>query len=236
VSVARQRLREECGDDRQRRRGAAPIRGRRIVFARSTTIQARPESIDAGVAYIRDEVMPEIQNMAGCIGLSMLVDRQSGRCIATSAWRSEEEMRATDERLRSTRDRAGEILGGSPQVEEWEIAQLHRDHRSAAGARVRSTWMRVEPAQLDRAIDIFKVASLPAIEELDGFCSASLLVSRESGRMVSSVTYDNPEAMERNRDAATSVRSVGTKEAGAEVLEVCEFELALAHLRVPELA
>jgi heme-degrading monooxygenase HmoA len=177
-----------------------------------------------------------IQGMEGCIGLSMLVDRQSGRCIATSAWRSEEEMRATDERLRSIRDRAGEILGGSPQVEEWEIAQLHRDHRSGAGACVRSTWIRVEPAQLDRAIDVFKMASLPAIEELEGFCSASLLVSRESGRAVSSVTYDSLEALERNRDAAMSVRSAGTQEAGAEVVEVCEFELALAHLRVPELA
>jgi hypothetical protein len=54
--------------------------------------------------------------------------------------------------------------------------------------------------------------------------------------MVSSVTYDSLEALERNRDAAMSVRSVGTQDAGAEVLEVCEFELALAHLRVPELA
>jgi heme-degrading monooxygenase HmoA len=112
---------------------------------------------------------------------------------------------------------------------------LHRDHRSGAGACVRSTWMRVEPAQLDRAIDVFKMASLPAIEELEGFCSASLLVSRESGRVVSSVTYDSLAAMERNRDAATSVRSAGAEEALAEVVEVCEFELALAHLRVPEL-
>lgn len=206
------------------------------MFARSTTFQAQPESIDAGVAYIRDEVMPVIQDMEGCIGLSMLVDRQSGRCIATSAWKSEEEMRATDEHLRPIRDRAGEILGGSPQVEEWEITQMHRDHRADAGACVRSTWIRVEPAQLDRAIDVFKLASLPAIEELEGFCSASLLVARESGRMVSSVTYDSLDALEHNRDAATSVRTAGTQEAGAEVLEVCEFELALAHLRVPELA
>ena len=30
-------------------------------------------------------------------------------------------------------------------------------------------------------------------------------------------------------------RSTGAQEAGVEVLKVCEFELALAHLRVPEL-
>lgn len=205
------------------------------MYARSTTFMAMPESIDAGIAQVRDEVMPMIQQMEGCIGLSMLVDRESGRCIATSAWQSEDAMRATDEQLQPMRERIGEMIGGSPQVEEWEIAVLHRDHRSADGACVRATWVRVDPANMDRAIDVYKLASLPRAEELDGFCSASLLVDRRSGRAVSSVTYDSLEAMEGNREAAASMRSASTKDAGAEVLDTCEFELALAHLRVPEL-
>jgi heme-degrading monooxygenase HmoA len=206
------------------------------VFARSTTIQAQASTIDAGIAHVRDEVMPTIQGIDGCIGLSMLVDRQSGRCIATSAWQSEEAMRASEEQLRPIRGRAAEILGGSPQVDEWEIAVLHRDHRSRAGASVRATWTQVEPAQLDRAIDVFKLTSMPAIEELEGFCSASLMVNRASGRAVASVTYDSPEAVERNRDQAATVRTAAAQEAGLEVLDVCEFELAVAHLRVPEMA
>jgi heme-degrading monooxygenase HmoA len=206
------------------------------VYARSTTIQAQMPSIDAGIAHIRDQVMPTIQGIDGCIGLSMLVDRKSGRCIATSAWQSEESMRASEEQLRPIRGRAAEILGGSPQVDEWEIAVLHRDHRSRDGASVRATWTQVEPAQLDRGIDVFKLASLPAIEGLEGFCSASLMVNRASGRSVVSVTYDSVEAMERNRDEAMAVRAAASKEAGLEVLDVCEFELAVAHLHVPEMA
>jgi quinol monooxygenase YgiN len=200
------------------------------VYARSTTIMARPESIDAGLAEVRDSVMPMVTQMEGCIGLSMLVDRSSGRCIVTSAWRSEEAMRATDEEVQPIRERVGEMLGGSPQVDEWEIAVLH-----AQGACVRVTWMQVDSADLDRAIDVFRLASLPTVEELGGFCSASLLVDRSSGRVVSSVTYDSVRAMESNREAAAAVRSSGSNDAGAEVLDVGEFELALAHLRVPEL-
>jgi hypothetical protein len=196
---------------------------------------ARPESIDAGIAQVRDEVMPTILEMDGCIGLSMLADRESGRCIATSAWQSEEAMRATDEELTPIRDRIASTMGGSPQVEEWEIAVLHRDHRSVAGACVRATWVKVDPANLERAIDVYKLASLPRLEDLAGFCSASLLIDRASGRAVSSVTYDSQEAMDSNRESAASMRSATAKDAGAEVIDVCEFELAIAHLRVPEL-
>ena len=205
------------------------------MYARSTTFMARPESIDAGMAEVRDNVMPMMMRMDGCVGLSMLVDRSSGRCIVTSAWRSEEAMRASDEELRPVREQVGAMLEGRPETEEWEIAVLHRDHRSTDGACVRVTWMRVDPMELDRAIDVYRLASLPRAEELAGFCSASLLVDRRTGRAVSSVTYDSVRAMESNREAAAAMRSAGSKEAGAELLDAGEFELSLAHLRVPEM-
>jgi heme-degrading monooxygenase HmoA len=208
----------------------------RIVYARATTIQAQPSSIDNGIAHVRDEVMPAITGVEGCIGLSLLVDRESGRCIATTAWESAEAMSASAQQVRPVRDRAAEVFGGTAQVEEWEIAVLHRNHQSRDGACVRATWIEVDPDQMDRAIDVFRMTSLPAIEELEGFCSASLMADRRSGRAVSSVTYDSQEAMQRNREQAGTVRAAGTREAGANVLDVGEFELAVAHLRVPEMA
>jgi quinol monooxygenase YgiN len=192
--------------------------------------------IDAGVANVRDEVMPALLGIDGCVGLSMLVDRQAGRCIVTSAWQSQEAMLASEDQARPLRDRVAEILGGQPQVEPWEIAVLHRDHTSREGACVRATWVRVEPAQADRGIDVYRMVVLPAMEALDGFCSASMMVDRGSGRSVSAVTFDSLEALERSREQVASVRESAIREAGAEVLDVCEFELAIAHLRVPELA
>ena len=206
------------------------------VYARSTTVQAQPSSIDAGIAHIRDTVMPALQDIEGCIGVSLLVDRESGRCIATSAWQSEEAMRASAEAVRPIRDKAAEVFGGSAQVEEWEIAVLHRDHRSSEGACVRVTWVKVSPDQVDRGIDFYKMTILPALEELEGFCSASLLVDRASGRAVASAIFDSVDARERNREQLDRLRATGSREVAAEVLEECDFELALAHLRVPEMA
>ena len=207
-----------------------------IVYARSTTVQAKRESIDPGIAHIRDEVLPALQRMDGCIGLSMLVDRDSGRCIATSSWQSHDQMRAAEGPVGVIRDRAVEILGGTALVEEWEICVMHREHPTHPGACARATWLQLDPAAIDRAVDVYTMASLPAMEDLDGFCSASLLVNRASGRAVSTATYDNRAAMHRSREQADAIRSAGSLETGADVLQVCEFELAVAHLRVPEMA
>jgi hypothetical protein len=93
----------------------------------------------------------------------------------------------------------------------------------------------MDPQQLDRGVDVFKNSALPAIEGYDGFCSASLLINRENGRAVVSVSFDSRDAMDRSRERAQQVREQTTREMNAEVVEVGEFELTLAHLRVPEL-
>ena len=212
------------------------IQRRQIMYARSTTIQAQPSSIDDGIAHMRDTVMPALQGIDGYVGMSLLVDRASGRCIATSSWESEEAMHASEESIRPIRDQAAERFGGSAQVEEWDIAAMHRDHRAGEGACVRATWVNVDPDRMDRGIDFYKTTILPAIEGLDGFCSASLLVDRASGRGVAAATFDNAEAIEQNKDQLDRIKATGGRDASAEVLDECDFELALAHLRVPEMA
>jgi hypothetical protein len=84
-------------------------------------------------------------------------------------------------------------------------------------------------------IDTYKTGALPQIEGLDGFCSASFMVNRASGRAVSSTCLENSAAMQASREQAERIRSAGTQQANASVLDVLEFELAVAHLRVPEL-
>lgn len=206
------------------------------MYARSTTVQAQPDAIDAGIAHVRDEVMPALQAMDGCVGISLLVDRESGRCIATTAWETEEAMHASAERAAPLRAQAVEAFGGTATVEEWEIAVLHRDHRTHEGACVRATWAQLEPGQIDGGIEHYKASVLSAMEDLDGFCSASLMVDRASGRGVSSASFDSREAMERGKERAGALKTSSIREVGAQELDECEFELALAHLRVPELA
>ena len=92
------------------------------------------------------------------------------------------------------------------------------------------------PGRADHVVDVYRMVLLPEIVEFEGFCGASLLVDRPSGYAVSSVTFDGHDAMRRTRSLAAVARERGAGEANGEVLEVVESELALAHLRVPEMA
>lgn len=98
------------------------------------------------------------------------------------------------------RERAGEILGADPEVQEWEIAGLHRDHRTSEGACTRVSWMDGDP-----------------------------------GKAVITTTWDSRTALDQTRPMADQIRAKAAQDSGSHISEVAEFELAVAHLRVPEL-
>jgi quinol monooxygenase YgiN len=204
------------------------------MYARSTTVRGNPQNIDEGISYVHDKVMPAVLQMDGCVGLSMLVDRETGRCIVTTAWADAEAMRRSADDVVSIRQKAAEILGGQPEVAEWEIAVLHRMRETDDGACTRVIWAQVNPAGMDPMLDSFRMSLIPRIEELPGFCSVSVMVDRESGRCAMAVTYESRAAMEQANEQAVALRQEFARQVGMNITEVAEFDLVLAHLRVPE--
>lgn len=206
------------------------------MYARSSTIIASPSAIDDGITFVRDEVWPALSGMDGCLGFSMVVDREAGQGIVTSSWRDLESLTASVAKVMPMRERAAYMMGAeTPVVQVWEIASMHRDHHSEPGTWVRAAWSKVAPAQVGQAIDFYKYVLLPEIQQMDGFVSASLLVDRDAGRGVTSVAFDTRDSLERSRDKADYLRGTSTQEAQVEFLDVAELELVFAHLHVPEL-
>jgi heme-degrading monooxygenase HmoA len=204
------------------------------MYARSTTMRVSPRNVDDFTAFVRDDVMPMVTQLDGCIGLSLLSDRDTGRCIVTSAWETEEAMRSSAEAVRPSRERAAEQFGVTPELQEWEIAVLHRAHRAGDGACARVTWARTDAANLGPVIDAYRESLMPWWEETPGFCSNSLMIDRGDGRCASAVVFESREAMAHTRDQFMTLREEFAQRMGMDILEVAEFDLALAHLRVPE--
>jgi hypothetical protein len=85
-------------------------------------------------------------------------------------------------------------------------------------------------------IDAFRMSLLPRLEDLPGFCSVSLLVDRPGQRGVAAVTYADRAALERTREQGAALREEFSRATGSTITEVAEFDLAMAHLHVPEMA
>jgi quinol monooxygenase YgiN len=203
------------------------------MFARSTTVSADPAKLDAGLAFMRDDVMHTVMAMDGCIGMSLVADRESGRAILTACWASEEAMERSDGRVAELRARGAEIMGGEPQVDVWEIAAMHRDHMAGEGSFCRITWGR--SSDMDTLIDRYRDTILPMIEQAGGFCSASLFVDRGRGLTCGTVTFDSRAALDASREHAATIRTRAAELTGMMFLDIGEYELLEHHLRIPEL-
>ena len=207
------------------------------MYARTTTVRGDPRAVDDGIAFIRDDVWPMVERMDGCIGMSMLADREAGRCIVTAAWASEDAMRASATEVQESRRQAAEVLRAETvDIAEWEIAVLHRSRPAGDGACVRCTWVDIPAGHIDGMVDAFRMSLLPRLEDLPGFCSVSLLVDRGSLRAVAAVTYEDRAAMEQAREQGAALREEFSRATGSTITEVAEFDLAMAHLHVPEMA
>lgn len=206
------------------------------MHARSTTVDGDPACVDDAITFVHGTVLPAVPRMTGCLGLSMLADRDSGRCILTTSWADADAMHGSAEAMSTMREALAVILRGQPEVQEWEIAVLHRRFEIRDGACARVVWSRADPALIDRTVDGYRMSLLPDLEEMPGFCSVSLLVDRGEGRAVSTTTYDTREAMDQTRNASAFLRDEFAQAMGVSITEVAEFDVVLAHLRVPETA
>ena len=92
------------------------------MYARVTTLEGPPERIDDGIRHVREQVLPQLQQMDGFKGFISLGDRQSGKILGVALWESEAVLRATEEAVSRVRSGAAEATGGTVAgVEQYEV-------------------------------------------------------------------------------------------------------------------
>jgi hypothetical protein len=88
---------------------------------------------------------------------------------------------------------------------------------------------------MERAANVFKLTHHARDPDVGRFCGVSFLINSETGLAVSHVAFDSLAAMEGSRGAGDGTAGGGSANVRLKIMEVSEFELALAHLDVPEL-
>ena len=92
------------------------------MFARMTTLEGPPDQVDEGLRYVREQVLPFMQQQDGFKGFIALGDRQSGKVIGVSFWESEQAMQASEEAGDRARSDSAEVVSASVVgVERYEV-------------------------------------------------------------------------------------------------------------------
>jgi hypothetical protein len=92
------------------------------MYARITTLQGTPESVDAGTAAISDQVFPAVEGLDGFKGMIAFGDRSSGKMMAFTLWETEEAMRASEDAANDVRRTTSETTSAPiVGVERMEV-------------------------------------------------------------------------------------------------------------------
>ena len=92
------------------------------MYARVTTLEGTPDKMDDATRHVREQTLPQLQQMDGFKGFVALGDRQSGKLLGVAFWESEEALQATEEAVSGVRSGVAEAAGGTVAgVEHYEV-------------------------------------------------------------------------------------------------------------------
>ena len=69
------------------------------MFVRLTTLNVKPEGVDEGIAIYKKSVVPAARSQKGFVATYLLVDRPTGKGLAVTFWKSEEDALANEHSL-----------------------------------------------------------------------------------------------------------------------------------------
>ena len=165
-------------------------------------------NIDAGVAYIREDVHPMMSQQHGFRGISVSADREEEVLGALTMWASEEDLDASDSALDKARDGAVKIVGGVMTVETYEQTTEAIARLPVAGNALIVTRLTVNPSSIDDQVAFFERDLMPTIEAQPGFCAMRTMVNRRLGRCVVGVVWENRRTLDAYMLSMPGVRDI----------------------------
>ena len=92
------------------------------MYARISTLEGSPDQIDEGLRYVRDNVLPQLQQRDGFNGTATLANRQTGKTLGITFREGEEALRASEEAAEKMRDDSAEAKANTiAGVERFEV-------------------------------------------------------------------------------------------------------------------
>jgi hypothetical protein len=187
-------------------------------------------NIEAGVTFVRDQVLPILISQKGYRGMTTSADRSNGVLGSSSLWETAEDREASEAALAQSRIDGADIVGGTVSVENYEQVVLEVVSPPGVGSALSVSPMSMSPEKVDENIAYFKSSSLPDMLATPGVQVVRNLVNRETGNAIVGVVWADHDALSAAAGAAAS-RRAAAGERGIEFDEVGIREVLLIDFR-----
>lgn len=194
------------------------------MHVRISTITGASD-IDGGIDFVRDQVVPQLQQQKGFRGLSVSGDRKAGVVTVLSVWETEADLDASESAADKARGDATKLIGGQVSVERYEQLVWERgDTPPGPGAKLHIRHVKMDPSRIDGNAEFFRQTVLPEMKATPGFLGCRNLIDRSTGEGHVGTVWADEESLAGALANAEQRRSRaadrGVEFGGEQVLEV----------------
>ena len=168
------------------------------------------KDFEGGIALVRDEVLPVLNDQKGYRGTTVSVDRSGGVLGVLSLWDTAADREASFGALAKARQRGVEITGAEMKIESFEELVTDINEVPAVGSALMVTRISMEPAKIGANLEFFKSEVLPRIKANDGFQALRNMINRETGEGIVGSVWRDQEAMKAAAAGALARREDAT--------------------------
>jgi heme-degrading monooxygenase HmoA len=187
--------------------------------------------IDAGVRFLRESAVPEIQHQRGFHGLLASGDRSTGTVHILTLWENEQDLTASESTASKVRQEALGVFGGKVTVEAFEQVVMDvGDTPPTDGCMVRTRRIKIDPTKADDQLAMFRSEVLPRMKAMPGFRAVRHLLDRRTGQGVVGTIWSDEASMKAADQASEQQRRDATSR-GVEFGETGSGVTLFSHLQ-----
>lgn len=188
------------------------------------------KNIDDGVAFVRDNAVPILQEQKGYRGVTASADRDGGVLGVLSMWETEADRDASFGPLAELRQQGLDVVGGELTVESFEQLVEEMASPPTVGSALMVTRISMDPAKIDENLGFFKSEVVPRITAAPGFLALRNMMDRKTGRGLVGSAWADQGAM-KNAAAQGQARRDEGRARGVNFDEDSYREIVFADMR-----
>jgi heme-degrading monooxygenase HmoA len=204
------------------------------MYLRVTAFKSEPGTLEEGIAFLKDKIIPSISKAPGYLGTTCIVDREKSEGAASTLWESLEAMNNAEQLGQQARTQSSEATGMEVvDIDRFEITVLEMASPTPqVPSYTRLITAYSDPKKADKVTEMVRQV-VPKIKEQPGFRAYSAGINRATGRGFTVSSWATAEQREASNTATASLRQPVVDAGAMYGLQIQNFETVVAEIKAP---